>query len=128
MARELEKLNRLTEGFYVLVAAGRLGSSDRWLGIPCTWSQISKAHVIVETGLKELQVEPSQGTHFFQNMTSLGCIYLTINPMYGDGSLSYEEIAKLPHEAETEHFLCVRSDKPLTIKASGLDGKAVVRT
>ncbi len=127
MARELDELNRVTEGFYVLVAAGRLGSSDRWLGIPCTWSQISRAHVIVETGLKELQVEPSQGTHFFQNMTSLGCIYLTINPMYNDGVFRYEEIAALPHVTETEHFLCVRTEKPLIIKASGLDGEAVIR-
>ena len=127
MARELEMLNKKTEGYYVLVAAGRLGSSDRFLGIPCTWSQISRAHVIVETGLKELQVEPSQGTHFFQNMTSLGCIYLTINPMYNDGVFRYEEIEKLPHEAETEHFLCVRAEKPFIIKASGLDGEAVIR-
>ena len=127
MARELEILNRTVDGLYVLIAAGRLGSSDRWLGIPCTWSQISKAHVIVETGLKELQVEPSQGTHFFQNMTSLGCIYLTINPMYNDGIFRYERIASLTKVAESEHFLHVRSERPLIIKASGLDGKAVIR-
>ena len=127
MARELEIINKQAEGFYVLIAAGRLGSSDRWLGIPCTWSQISKAHVIVETGLKELQVEPSQGTHFFQNMTSLGCIYLTINPMYNDGIFRYEDIEKLPHTFETEHFLCVRSEKPLIIKANGLDSEAVIK-
>ena len=127
MAHELEILNKEADGYYVLIAAGRLGSSDRWLGIPCTWSQISKAHVIVETGLKELQVEPSQGTHFFQNMTSLGCIYLTINPMFGDGIFRFDEIAKLPVVKETEHFLAVRTEKPLVIKASGIDGKAVIR-
>ncbi len=127
MARELEQLNRKAEGPYVLIAAGRLGSSDRWLGIPCTWSQISKAHVIVETGLKEMQVEPSQGTHFFQNMTSLGCIYLTINPTYGDGSFCYEGISQLQHTEETRHFLAVRSDRPLIIKASGLDGEAIIK-
>lgn len=127
MARELEMLNKEAEGPYVLIAAGRLGSSDRWLGIPCTWSQISKAHVIVETGLKELQVEPSQGTHFFQNMTSLGCIYLTINPMYNDGLFRFEEIQKLPIVKETEHFIATRTEKPLTIKASGLDGRAVIK-
>ena len=127
MARELEILNKAAEGPYVLIAAGRLGSSDRWLGIPCTWSQISKAHVIVETGLKELQVEPSQGTHFFQNMTSLGCIYLTINPMYNDGVFRYDGIAALEHVNETEHFLHVRTEKPLIVKASGLDCRAVIR-
>lgn len=128
MANELEMLNKDADGYYVLIAAGRLGSSDRWLGIPCTWSQISKAHVIVETGLKELQVEPSQGTHFFQNMTSLGCIYLTINPMYADGLFRYDEIARLPRVRETKHFIAVRTEKPLIIKANGLDKKAVIRT
>ena len=127
MARELEILNKEAEGSYVLIAAGRLGSSDRWLGIPCTWSQISKAHVIVETGLKDLQVEPSQGTHFFQNMTSLGCIYLTINPLFDDGIFRYEEIAKLPVIRETEHFLAVKAPEALVIKANGLEGKAVIR-
>ena len=127
MARELEILNKEAEGSYVLIAAGRLGSSDRWLGIPCTWSQISKAHVIVETGLKDLQVEPSQGTHFFQNMTSLGCIYLTINPLFDDGIFRYEEIAKLPVIKETEHFLAVKAPEALVIKANGLEGKAVIR-
>ena len=127
MAGELEGLNRSVDRSYVLIAAGRLGSSDRWLGIPCVWSQISNAHVIVETGLKEIQAEPSQGTHFFQNMTSLGCLYLTINPMYGDGRFDYESITKLEHIAETKHFLHVRSKRPLVIKANGLKKKAVIR-
>ena len=127
MAGELEGLNRSVDRSYVLIAAGRLGSSDRWLGIPCVWSQISNAHVIVETGLKEIQAEPSQGTHFFQNMTSLGCLYLTINPMYGDGRFDYESITKLRHIAETKHFLHVRSKRPLVIKANGLKKKAVIR-
>ena len=126
MALELDMLNRLAEGEYVLIAAGRLGSSDRWLGIPCTWSGISKAHVIVETGLKEIQAEPSQGTHFFQNMTSLGCLYLTINPMYNDGKADYDAIRKLPLVRETEHFIHVRADKPLIIKANGLRHMAVI--
>lgn len=126
MAEELDALNRKEENLYVLIAAGRLGSSDPWLGIPCTWSQISKAHVIVETGLEELQAEPSEGTHFFQNMTSLGCLYLTINPTYSDGIFSYEKIAKLDKIEETKHFLHVRAEKNLIIKANGLTGKAVI--
>lgn len=128
MAAELEALNKSIDGEYVLIAAGRLGSSDRWLGIPCTWSQISKAHVIVETGLKEIQAEPSQGTHFFQNMTSLGCLYLTINPMYNDGIFNYDAMKKLPKAGETKHFLHLRTEVPLTIKANGLSGEAVIRT
>ena len=126
MAAELDMLNRLAEGEYVLLAAGRLGSSDRWLGIPCTWSGISKAHVIGETGLKEIQAEPSQGTHFFQNMTSLGCLYLTINPMYNDGIADYDAIRRLPLVRETEHFIHVKADKPLLIKANGLRHMAVI--
>ncbi len=126
MATELEMLNRKEENLYVLIAAGRLGSSDPWLGIPCTWSQISKAHVIVETGLKELQVEPSEGTHFFQNMTSLGCLYLTINPLFGDGILSYDKIRELDIIEETKHFMHVRAERSLIIKADGLTGKAVI--
>lgn len=126
MALELEKLNDSIEDQYVLVVAGRLGSSDSWLGIPCAWSQISKAHVIIETGLEEIQAEPSEGTHFFQNMTSLGCIYLSNNPGLGDGKVDYQAIAALDHVADTKHFMHVRAERDLQIKADGLSGKAVV--
>ena len=128
MAGELDQLNKAAGGEYVLIAAGRLGSSDRWLGIPCAWSQISKARVIVETGLKEIQAEPSQGTHFFQNMTSLGCLYLTVNPLHKDGRVDYGKIFSLPVVQETEHFLHVRAERPLIIKADGLHGLGVVLT
>ncbi|MBR0521199.1 MAG: pyruvate, phosphate dikinase, partial [Spirochaetales bacterium] len=111
MAVELEKLNDSMEDSYVLVVAGRLGSSDNWLGIPCAWSQISKAHVIVETGLEDLQAEPSEGTHFFQNMTSLGCIYLSNNPLLGDGKLDFQAISELPLVEETKHFVHVRAEE-----------------
>ncbi|MBQ7729977.1 MAG: pyruvate, phosphate dikinase, partial [Spirochaetales bacterium] len=126
MAVELEKLNDSMEDSYVLVVAGRLGSSDNWLGIPCAWSQISKAHVIVETGLEDLQAEPSEGTHFFQNMTSLGCIYLSNNPLLGDGKLDFQAISELPLMEETKHFVHVRAEEDLLVKADGLSGKAVV--
>ena len=127
MALELDELNAKYEDMYCLIAAGRLGSSDPWLGIPVAWSNISKAHVIVETGLKALQVEPSEGSHFFQNMTSLGCLYLTINPLYGDGVFNYEKIQALPVIEKTKHFIRVRSPRSLIIKANGLKGKAVIR-
>ena len=127
MASELETLNRQIEQQYVLIVAGRLGSSDNWLGIPCSWPQISKAHVIVETGLADIQAEPSEGTHFFQNVTSLGCLYLSNNPLMGDGRLDFEGILSLPKVEETKHFVHVRADYDLTVKADGLSGKAVVR-
>ncbi|MGH0052196.1 MAG: PEP/pyruvate-binding domain-containing protein, partial [Sphaerochaetaceae bacterium] len=129
MAKELDKLNAtmvMEEKDYVLVVAGRLGSCDPWLGIPVTWSQISRSKVIIETGLPEFQVEPSQGTHFFQNMTSLGCLYLTINPNNNSGSLHMEKLKALPVLSETEHFAHARSKKPLTIKVNGFNGEGVV--
>ncbi len=126
MAGELERLNGESTEEYILVAAGRLGSSDNWLGIPCSWSQISKAHVIVETGVRELQAEPSEGTHFFQNMTSLGCLYLTVNPLIGKGTIDYSRIYSLPVVMETEHFVRVSSPVPFLIKADGRGGKAVI--
>ncbi len=128
MAAELSALNAKMEGKeYVLIVAGRLGSSDRWLGIPCAWSDISHARVIVETGLPDMQVEPSQGTHFFQNMTSLGCIYLTVNPTFNEGSLDFSLLDTLERIEETPHFIHYHSMNDLVIKANGLEKKAVIR-
>ncbi len=128
MPAELAKLNASMEGReYVLIVAGRLGSSDRWLGIPCAWSDISHARVIVETGLPDMQVEPSQGTHFFQNMTSLGCLYLTVNPVHGEGSLDFEELGKLEEVESTTHFTHYSCPVDLDIRANGLEKQAVIR-
>ena len=126
MAKELGQMNAGLDNQYLLIAAGRLGSSDRWLGIPCCWSDISKAHVIIETGIKELSVEPSQGTHFFQNMTSLGAVYLTVNPLHGDGTIDFDAIRRLELIEESEHFIHVRSKKDLIIKVDGRGSKAVI--
>ncbi len=126
MAGELEKINASSDSEYVLVAAGRLGSSDNWLGIPVSWSQISKAHVIVETGVEGLYAEPSEGTHFFQNVTSLGCLYLTVNPLQNKGRIDYDSIYALPIIMETDHFIRVHSESPLIIKADGREKRAIV--
>ena len=129
MAVELDKLNAtmvLQDKDYVLIVAGRLGSCDPWLGIPVTWSQISRSRVIVETGFEGFQVEPSQGTHFFQNMTSLGCIYMTVNPIYKSGKLDLKRFSSLPVYDETPHFIHARSEKPLTIKVNGFKGEGVL--
>ena len=83
IAYEIEKMNRSftdQEKGYVLVGPGRWGSSDSWLGIPVKWPHISNARVIVECGLENYRVDPSQGTHFFQNLTSFGVGYFTVNP------------------------------------------------
>lgn len=129
MAKELDKLNAqmvLAEKDYALLVAGRLGSCDPWLGIPVTWSQISRSKVIIETGLKGFQVEPSQGTHFFQNMTSLGCMYLTINPDRRSGRLDLEKLKQLEIYDETEHFVHARTSGNLSIKVNGFKGEGVV--
>jgi hypothetical protein len=129
MAKELDKLNAtmvLQEKDYVLIVAGRLGSCDPWLGIPVTWSQISRSRVIIETGFKGFQVEPSQGTHFFQNMTSLGCIYMTVNPIYKSGRLDLTRFSELPIFDESAHFIHARSEKPITIKVNGFKGEGVL--
>ncbi len=129
MAKELDKLNAamvLQEKDYVLIVAGRLGSCDPWLGIPVSWSQISRSKVIIETGFEGFQVEPSQGTHFFQNMTSLGCIYMTVNPMYKSGRLDMTKFSSLPVFDESAHFIHARSEKPLTIKVNGFKGEGVL--
>ena len=128
MAEELSNFNSEIENDYILIAAGRLGSTDRWLGIPCAWSDISRARVIIETGLPDFQVEPSQGTHFFQNMTSLGCVYLTINPVYHEGLLDYDKLMKLEVIKESKYFIHLRANEGLIVKANGLEQKAVIKT
>ncbi|AEC03007.1 PEP/pyruvate-binding domain-containing protein [Parasphaerochaeta coccoides] len=129
MVRELRELNASfsrTDGDYVLVVAGRLGSSDPWLGIPAVWSDISQARVIVETGLPSIHVEPSQGTHFFQNITSFGTVYMTVNPSFGDGTCDFTALSSLPRIRETEYFLHVQSSADLDIRVKGRDQEGVV--
>ena len=111
---------------YLLIGPGRWGSSDPWLGIPVKWSHISAAQVIVEAGLDSFQVDPSQGTHFFQNLTSLGVCYLTINAFRGDGIYRQEVLDSLPAVQETEHVRHVRLPAPMTIKVDGCKKEAVV--
>ena len=129
VAREIERLNRrLTEENrgYVLVGPGRWGSSDSWLGIPVKWPHISMARVIVECGLTEYHVDPSQGTHFFQNLTSFGVGYFTINPYARDGFFDEEWLNRLPAETETEYIRHIHLDEPLIIKMDGRHSRGVV--
>ena len=111
---------------YLLVGPGRWGSSDPWLGIPVKWPHISAAQVIVEAGLDSFQVDPSQGTHFFQNLTSLGVCYLTINAFRGDGIYRQNVLDALPAVQETEHVRHVRLPAPLNIMVDGCKKEAVV--
>ncbi len=129
IAEEIERINRslLDEDRHcVYIGPGRWGSSDPWLGIPVKWPHISAARVIVEAGLDSFQVDPSQGTHFFQNLTSLGVSYLTINAFRGDGVYNEARLNALPAIAETEHVRHVRLPQPLTIKVDGVHREAVI--
>lgn len=122
IAEEVEKLNDgfLAEGgHYVLVGPGRWGSSDSWLGVPVKWPHISAARVIVEEGLTNYRVDPSQGTHFFQNLTSFGVGYFTINPSIGDGVFDEEYLNSLPAISEGKYTRHVRLPHPMTVMMDG---------
>ena len=129
IACEIERMNRqfLADGLgYVLVGPGRWGSSDPWLGIPVKWPHISAAKVIVEAGLKNYRVDPSQGTHFFQNLTSFGVGYFTINTFRGDGLFRRDILDAMPAVEETQFVRHVRFDRPLKIMMDGKKQEGVV--
>ena len=131
IAGELDALNaRMREAGrgYILVGPGRWGSSDPFLGIPVKWQQITEARVIVECGLERFRVEPSQGTHFFQNVTSLGVGYLTINPFMGDGRFDAERLGAMPAAEEGEYLRRVSFPAPLWVYIDGRSNKGIVRT
>ncbi len=129
IAHDIEKINekfRKENNHYVLIGPGRWGSQDPWLGIPVKWPQISHAKVIVESGLENFQVDPSQGTHFFQNLTSFRVGYFTINPFINDG---YFDIGFLDNKQpvyEDEIIRHVRFPEALIIKIDGRHNKGVI--
>jgi len=129
IADDIERLNRqflADDKNYVLIGPGRWGSSDYWLGIPVKWPHISAARVIVEQGLKNYHVDPSQGTHFFQNLTSFGVGYFTINTYTGDGVLQQKILDDMPAVEETQYVRHVRFDRPLKIMMDGKKQHGVV--
>ena len=129
IAWEIETINRrfLDEGrHYILVGPGRWGSSDTWLGIPVKWPHISAARVIVEAGLTNYRVDPSQGTHFFQNLTSFGVGYFTINAYMNDGVYNQDFLNAQPALHETEFLRHIRFDRPMTVKMDGKKKQGVV--
>ncbi len=129
IAREIEKINRnfteRNEG-YVLIGPGRWGSSDTALGIPVKWPHISSARLIVESSLSNYRIEPSQGTHFFQNLTSFGVGYFTINPASADGFYDVDFLNAQKAEYESEYVRIVRFANSLTIGINGRKGTGVV--
>ncbi len=129
IAYDIEKMNRQftgTDRGYILVGPGRWGSSDTWLGIPVKWPHICNARVIVECGLENYRIDPSQGTHFFQNLTSFGVGYFTVNPFNGDGWFDEAYLNALPAVEETEYLRHVRLEKPAVIKMDGKRSLGVI--
>ncbi len=129
IAEELLALNRRMQEekrTYILVGPGRWGSSDPFLGVPVKWTHISEAKVIVECGIQEFDIEPSQGTHFFQNVTSLGVGYLTINPFRGEGVFRKELLDAREAHYEGEFLRWVHFDEPLEVAVDGRANRGVV--
>lgn len=127
-AREIEKLNKKyienDEG-YILIGPGRWGSSDPALGIPVKWSHISAARIIAETVLRNYRIEPSQGTHFFQNLTSFGVGYFTVGNG-GGGLCDFDYLDALPASYESDHIRIVSFKEPLSIGINGKTGLGII--
>ncbi len=129
IAMDIEKINRrfLDEGKnYVLVGPGRWGSSDSWLGIPVKWPHISAARVIVESGLENYRVDPSQGTHLILTITAHGGAYFTINAYLNDGLFRRDVLDAMPAVDETQYVRHVRFDRPLKIMMDGKKQEGVI--
>jgi hypothetical protein len=127
----LETVNRSfleKDSGYILIGPGRWGSSDPWLGIPVKWPQISQAKVIVEHGLKNFHIDPSQGSHFFQNITLLKVIYFTINPYMKQGDINIDLLNSMPAVFENDLIRHVRLEVPVKVKVNGMTGEGVVMT
>jgi hypothetical protein len=128
-ASEVGRLNGLllSEGTpYALVGVGRWGSRDPWLGIPVTWDQVAGAQVIVEAGLRDLKVTPSQGTHFFQNLTSFDVGYFTVNPEAGDGFVDWEWLDAQPARSSAAHVRHVRLAQPILVLMNGKRNQGLI--
>jgi len=132
VASDIERINRhmLDEGRgYVLIGPGRWGSSDPWLGVPVKWPHISAAKLIVEVALRNYRVDPSQGTHFFQNLTSFGVGYFTIDTNQTDGRggmLRKDILDAMPAVEETQYVRHVRFSRPLRILMDGTKQEGAV--
>lgn len=129
MAREVDALNRtlMEEGRpYMLVGFGRWGSADPWLGVPVTWGQVAGARVIVEATLPGVRIDPSQGSHFFHNVSSLGVVYVSVDAT-SPTPLDWETLTSLPTATETDWLRHVRLAEPLLVRVDGRRGRGFVR-
>jgi CheY-like chemotaxis protein len=111
---------------YLLIGVGRWGSQDPWLGIPVNWDQISGAKAIVETSFKDFMVEPSQGSHFFQNITSFMVAYFSVNSFKNSGFMDWDWLSKQKSEEEMKYTRRLRFSKPIVIKMNGQENKGII--
>jgi CheY-like chemotaxis protein len=111
---------------YLLIGVGRWGSNDPWLGIPVEWDEISGARVIVEAGFRDFRVTPSQGSHFFQNLTAFQIGYFTVNPDAGEGSIDWEWLSKQPSIAEDGCVRHLHFDLPLGVVMNSRESMGVI--
>lgn len=129
IAQEIEQINNRLQNSklpYLLIGPGRWGSADRWLGIPVEWHQISGARGIVETAMKEIAVEPSQGTHFFQNLTSMGIGYFCVSDRDKDSFVDYDWLDRQEASEETRFLRHVRLGEALDIRVDGKSRRGLV--
>jgi len=129
VALEVARMNRRLEAEgrpYILVGVGRWGSSEPYLGIPVSWDQIAGVRTIVEAGFRDFTVTPSQGTHFFQNLTSSNTGYFTVNPDAGDGTVDWEWLASQPAVEETSCVRHLRFHSPAVVKVDGRTNEGVI--
>ena len=129
IAAEVGRLNAdlVKQGIpYVLIGIGRWGSHEPWLGIPVTWDQIAGAKVIVEAGFENFKIRPSQGSHFFHNLTAFNVGYFTVNPESGEGTVDCPWLPAQPAVTELTYVRHVRLDQPITIKMNGKKSEGVI--
>jgi CheY-like chemotaxis protein len=129
VAMEVSSFNtKLTEQKrpYLLIGVGRWGSYDQWLGIPVTWDQIAGSSIIVESGFKDLNVTPSQGSHFFQNITSFRVGYFTVNSFINLGNIDWKWLQKQAPVEELKYTKHLRFNEPLTVKINGHKNKGII--
>jgi CheY-like chemotaxis protein len=129
IAAQVARLNAelVAEGVpYILFGLGRWGSADPWLGIPVTWEQIAGARVIVESGLKDMKVTPSQGSHFFQNLTSFRVGYFTVNAEEGEGFVDWDWLAEQPAVTDSGFVRRLHFDRPLMVAINGKRQRGVI--
>jgi len=129
VARVVAQMNAKLTGRglpYLLIGVGRWGSNDRWLGIPVEWDEISGARVIVEAGFRDFRVTPSQGSHFFQNLTAFQIGYFTVNPDAGEGLIDWEWLGAQPAVEERDCVRHLRFETPIVAVMNGRSNRGMI--